>query len=397
MAHPEGETSLSLNSLNIDGDRQGNIASDGDNTRGASSSPGQTVFYQRADSLQVDGADSVPGTVDGHNGQLAAQGTGSGSSAQRAAASGQNNGGPRLQQINTSAAGDEERNIMDRELMTKEVLGQKPVTLDLKSPSPGPVAGYSMSLEASPTVSAPVVAKSLPPPSGVGKPGTCSNRPDGEKTPVQNAVHTQIDHTERLDNSSLTDDSDLTFDDGGTSQSVNDGATGQTEQKVLFNGNREENLGNLQLNIANTQSENRVIDNEETAVSSSENAAFQDLPLDSLQAEMSPESGSISNMNTPEVQEVIAAQSVEPVSSMLLSGDNSNKSDVVEEELSRDDSITELKQIAAGSSTQAVQNTGVDRGELATAYCDSSARPAPEGEDAGKFAIFIYKTGFSPL
>lgn len=384
MAHPDGEPSLSLNSLNIDGDRQGNIASDGDNIRGANSSPGHAVLYQRIESIQVDGDDSVLGTADGQHGQSAPQGSGSGSNAERAAASGQNNGSPRPQQTNASAAGDGEPNTTERELMTKELLGQKPVTLDLrKSPSPTPAAGFSMSLEASPTVSAPVIAKTLLPPSGVGKTSTSSNRTDEEKT-AKNDVHTEIGNAERLDNtcSSLTNDSDLTFDDGGTSQNVNDGATNQTEQKVLFNGNREETLGNPQLNIANTQSENRVTDNEGQAVSSSENADFQDLPLALLQAEMSPESGYNSNLNTPEVKEVIAAQSVEPVSSMHCPGNSGDKSDVVEEEISRDDSITELKQIATGSSTQAVQNTDIDRGELTTAYSDSSERPAPEGEDA---------------
>ena len=294
IAHPEGEqslSSLSANSLDMDGARQGRVPPTYRSEfaiRGTSDPVSSSA--RETESLQIDGDSAVSPRIAAQGASV--QGPLSSNSAtvtdqasQRGGAGSSNPGPVTGQATHRRETGTDQGDGLlaakDKELLTKELQAGKPVTLDINArPPPSRSPPMSMSLEASPTISSPVITKRLPPPAQIGQDVTVNEgkrKGNGAETEAS-SIYVR---TER--NISLSNDTDLTFDDSSILQTRNEvlqSETNDVTNVIVDNELTNETSKNVQ--AFTKELVNNEIQNDP------ENTAFETLRLNSLQEETVP-------------------------------------------------------------------------------------------------------------
>ena len=163
----------------------------------------------------------------------------------------------------------------ERELATKELKANGPVTLDINTrPPPSPSTQTSMSLVASPIVSSPGITKRLPLPAQVRQDVTINDgKPAGNSAKIEAStvnVRTEQDL-------SLSEDTDLTYDNFSMLHSRNEEATNAVTVDTAPPNKTSVNLHAQTKEIVTNGSHDDL-----------ENTAFETLRLNSLQEETVP-------------------------------------------------------------------------------------------------------------
>ena len=317
IAHPEGEPSLASfasSSLDMDGDRQKRVNPTYRSELVIGGAPDPVPdLVRRTESVQIDG-DNDDSAGRPHT-------AATGSSIQRPLSSrpgASSSQAPQRRGTEAPLRGGSQPAVHEKELLTKELHAGKPVTLNITArPSPSRSPPMSMSLEASPIVSSPVISKRLPPPAQIGQnvAGSEENINNRNKNNSATAeasssnLRTEI-HAEQ--NTSLTDDTDLTFDDGSRSFHL---TTVEIQSNEAGNVNKDNTVRNETVVDVRTQKK-EVVKNETDNDHS--NAAFENLQLNSLQEDTLPkeliDSGYSTEKASPEkIPQPVASLASDPV------------------------------------------------------------------------------------